>query len=177
MRKKKDTKEKILKCAKEMILTNEEDFSMRNIARKCNITQGTIYIHFQNKGELLANIMMDDWHMSLEKMDDLVQNCSSFSDGLVGIAEIIKQFAKPYQKVWDSYRTNEAYTSIKDPRHEDLVKQIEKFVEILIKRFTKTELSITKILSEVVLVCANQNIQRNELENLGKALIKEENHE
>lgn len=157
-----------------MIAEDNMDFSMRNIAKECKISQGTIYIHFKNKGELLASIMMDDWHVSLKKMEDLVTNCESFAKGLTGFAEIIRDFSKPYYKVWDSYKTNETYTSSKHFRHKELIDQIKAYVEVLTKRFLKNDYHITSILSEVVLGCATSNDSFKELENLAKAIMQED---
>lgn len=169
----KDTKEKILDCAKDLIKKDDIDFSMRNIAKICNITQGTIYIHFKNKNELLAYIMIDDWHKSLKKMDDLVNNCDSFSKGLVGLAKIIREFSKPYKKVWASYKDNLSYTTIKDERHKELIGEIKEYIDLLIKRFTKENLNISNILAETVLGSASSDVSLKELENLGKVIIKE----
>lgn len=79
----KDTKENILRCAKELIKNNSIDFSMRNIAKQLGITQGTIYVHFKNKNELLAYIMIDDWHKTLIKIDELVNTSDNFSISLI----------------------------------------------------------------------------------------------
>lgn len=174
MRTSKDTKNKILSCARKMIKNDNIDFSMRNIAKECNITQGTIYIHFKNKDELLAHIMIDDWHKSLLKMKKVVSTCDSYQKGLVGLAKIIREFSKSYWKVWDSYKTNATYTSSKKTRHKELIKEIKEYVKILNKRFLKDDINITNILSEIVLACGSDyEASLKELENLGRLIIKE----
>lgn len=173
MRDSDKTKQTILKCAKQMILDDKEDFSMRNIAKNCGITQGTIYVHFKDKGELLAHIIMDDWHKSLEKMDKLVNKCDSFSNGLYGLGKIIKDFSKPYYKVWNTYKNANSYKDSKQIRHKQLINQINKYVDILLNRFSKENLEITSLLSENILACSDDLVDIKQLKNLGKAIIKE----
>lgn len=173
MRKKnEEIKQRILDCAKSLI-KNNEDLSMRNIARMCDITQGTIYIYFKNKNELLAYIIIDDWHKSLDKIDNLVNTCDSFSKGLVGMSKLIKSFSKPYKNIWETYKTNIAYTESKDKRHKALIDEIKEYIDILLNRFTKKDLKISNILAEIVLACASDEKGLNELETLGKVIIKE----
>ncbi len=58
-----NTKEKILKSVEEIIQTDGiKDFSLRDIARKANISLGTLYYHYNSKDELvidLASLYLD----------------------------------------------------------------------------------------------------------------------
>lgn len=174
MRKKnEEIKQRILDCAKKLIKDNDADLSMRNIAKLCDITQGTIYIYFKNKNELLAYIIIEDWHKCLIKIDKLVKTCDSFQKGLVGIAKLIKEFSKPYKNIWETYKTNILYTSIKDKQHKALIDEIKEYIDILLKRFIKDDLKISNILAEIVLGCASDEKSFKELETLGKVIIKE----
>lgn len=170
-RKDKGTKEKILNCARELIKDGNSDFSMRQIAGLCNITQSTIYVHFKDKNELLYNIMIDDWMVNLEKMQEHVNTCKSFESGLVGLAKIIKEYAKPYKNIWQVYSVVIYYSDDTNNGSVVIIDRIKEFINILIKRFSKKKLNITNLLAEVVLGCASDRFSYKELENLAKEII------
>ena len=65
----KVSKEEILDTAKKILLDkNGETFSMRNIAKECGISAGTIYNYYPDKDTLMEEIMITDWDIALRKM-------------------------------------------------------------------------------------------------------------
>lgn len=58
-------------------------------------------------------------------------------------------------------------------RNKDLIKEIEKYIDILLKRFFKDKPDITNILAELVLgIGSSQDGDLKQLEALGDVIIK-----
>ena len=65
-----NVKEDICRTARQMLAEeNYADFSIRNVAVRCGIGMGTIYNYFSSKEEIVAEILLADWHVVLRRMD------------------------------------------------------------------------------------------------------------
>jgi AcrR family transcriptional regulator len=61
------SKAELIKCAKECLVNRGiEKFTLRAVAEKAGVTQGTVYYHFRTKEQLLLDIVQDicenSWH-------------------------------------------------------------------------------------------------------------------
>lgn len=171
-----NTKERILESAKKHLLhTSVEAFSMRNIARECSISPGTIYNHFPDKNALIASIMIEDWHKALTDMEQGVGQSVSFCDGLEKIYTAITVFASCYRKVWLGYKDTGNYVSIHGKRHRELVDEIDANTRKLLARYAdEKDLKISRILSETILTAAlHEEITLDELLAYGNYIVKE----
>ena len=172
----RDTKDKILESAKNRLLqTSVETFSMRNIARDCNISPGTIYNYFPDKNALIAAIMIEDWHKALSEMETGVNAAGSFSEGLEKIYNAITGFAGQYLKVWSGYQDTGNYVSIHGRRHRELIDEINRNTRKLLIRFADEDaLTISRLLSESILTTSlHEEITLNELLAYGNYIVKE----
>jgi len=172
----KDTKEKILESARKHLLsTSVDSFSMRNIARDCNISAGTIYNHYPDKNALIAAIMIEDWHKALKDMESGIEESGSFSEGIEKIYTAITSFAYRYRKVWSGYRDTGNYISIQSTRHLELINEINcNTRNLLMKYGSEQDLTISRLLSESILTAAlHEEITLDELLAYGNYIVKE----
>lgn len=111
---KQRTRELILTMAQELL---EEDgfvkISSKDIARKCNVSQGTIFLHFQTKDNLLNSILSSN----IEALEiELRSNCNpkdsmdnflrSYLDILVVYEGFLSRAYKDYSYLSESLRRN-----------------------------------------------------------------------
>lgn len=111
---KQRTRELILTMAQELL---EEDgfvkVSSKDIARKCNVSQGTIFLHFQTKDNLLNSILSSN----IEALEiELRSNCNpkdsmdnflrSYLDILVVYEGFLSRAYKDYSYLSESLRRN-----------------------------------------------------------------------
>ena len=151
-----NTREKILSAAKNQLLNHPaEEFSMREIAKACGISAGTIYNHFPDKDSLLAMIVVEDWHAALKQMDAAAEEAESLSQGLKGIFEALCSFVNQYRNMWLEYGMPQGFGSMRTKRHNELVKEIASCIRVLLVRFGPDE-NLDRILSECVLAAAVQ---------------------
>jgi len=133
---------KIIEGAKEKILMNAKKrlfekgylhLSLREVAKESGIATGTIYNYFANKDELIATIMLDDWLVTLDKMDKAVESVSNVADGVMEFCDIINEYYNIYTPIWGQPSVAAAAASEMQGRHKVLCRQIADRVELLVK--------------------------------------------
>ena len=94
--------DKIINCTKRMMLENQNDnFSLRMIAKECDIAVGTIYYYFENKEMLIAKIHLEDWKKAMAKIDEEFKSISSLKDGIMVIYSEILDYCNIYGEYWN----------------------------------------------------------------------------
>jgi AcrR family transcriptional regulator len=98
LRKKDDlTRQKILENGKKLLLANNlSTFSMRQIAKSCDIGLGTIYNYFDNKEMLAYQIINDDWDSGSALINDVVHSDKDLRTKLKSMYEIVEAFLSCY---------------------------------------------------------------------------------
>lgn len=84
MRSRDTNKESLVKqTAISMIVKNGlEAFSMKKLARACNISVATLYIYYEDRDDLILNIAMESGKLMSDAIIKNFDPCSSFEDGL-----------------------------------------------------------------------------------------------
>jgi len=96
-------KEAILHRAGELIDLGEYDkFSVRSIARDCEIAVGTLYNYFSSKDELLKAVIDTHWQAMLDEVDKKCGEATTITDGVCYICEGIRSFAEKHTEFWIS---------------------------------------------------------------------------
>ncbi len=133
---------KIIEGAREKILANAkhrlfekgyQHLSLREVAKESGIATGTIYNYFTNKDYLIANIMLEDWVVAVQKMDERVSAAKSVKEGVMGICQSIDGFCEIYASIWQQPSVAAAATPDLQHRHEFLIGQIGEKVSRLLK--------------------------------------------
>ena len=97
---KQETKLKILRAAGEVFLSQGINrTTTEQLARKCSIAHGTIFVHFKNKDELVCEVFISLLRVSAEQLEDLYDKGSSFENLIDTFFEYIQQ----NEKMFDIY--------------------------------------------------------------------------
>ena len=166
---------KIIEGAREKILTNAKrrlfekgylHLSLREVAKESGIATGTIYNYFANKDELIANIMLEDWLMTLDKMDKAIETAANVADGVMIFCDIIEAYYDIYTPIWGQPSVAAAAASEMQGRHKILCRQIADRIEKLIeKKGHAAPDKYSLLIAEMILAV------------LGKPEVKEQLHE
>lgn len=128
-------REKILENAKKRLFENGyQHLSLREVAKESGIATGTIYNYFANKDYLIASIMLEDWEITLKKIDQVIEGASNVKEGVLNICGAIDEFCEIYAPVWKQPSVAAAATPDIGYRHEFLVKQLMEKVDQLLER-------------------------------------------
>ena len=88
-RERENRKAVILKAARKLFF--EKGFkavTVESIARKAELSKGSIYLYFNSKEEIYAHILLSDIDKFHDRFSDLIQNPSSASEMLIRLANI-----------------------------------------------------------------------------------------
>ncbi|MBQ6223193.1 MAG: TetR/AcrR family transcriptional regulator [Solobacterium sp.] len=151
--------EEILDTAKRMLLDKDgEAFSMRNIAKECGISVGTIYNYYPDKDTLMEEIMIQDWNIALQKMSEVSENASDLVEGLSGIIEAMREFIMIYRHIWMKHGNVPGTFQLRDAYHNRLVREVSGSVRHLLERFgTERDISLDIIFTESILSSVTRN--------------------
>ncbi len=75
-----------------------EKINIREVAKKCNVSIGTIYNYYPSKGHLIMSIVSNFWHEAFMKIDKKLSNENNFFDGIAIIFELLRKNLKDYKK-------------------------------------------------------------------------------
>ena len=165
---------KIIVGVRESILENtkrqlfEEGYaniSLRKIANNCHIAVGTIYNYFPDKETILANILLEDWLLLLEDIDQTCHTSHSLIDGIFYVYKAIESYSLKYQKLFEEAS---GPMQMIQTRHKLLIQQLVQKLEILFSTLSKDTHGLLNVLAECILTCA---IQESITDDEFKALL------
>ncbi len=120
-----NAKEQILSVAKEELRNPEGgSFSMRTIAKKCNMAVGTLYNYFPDKINLIAGILLSEWNEEYQKAENLISSLSDVREILFTITQLILSFREKNNTVFFTYK-DESFGFYYVRLHGMFVDQIE----------------------------------------------------
>lgn len=171
---------KIIEGAREKILVNAkrrlfekgyQHLSLREVAKESGIATGTIYNYFANKDCLIANIMLEDWEVAVEKMEEYCNTANSVKEGVFGICQAMEEFCAIYTAVWQQPAVAAAATPDLEHRHQFLTGQIsEKVTGLLKAKGYGDKKQFTLLLSELILSSVGKVEVRQQLGELVEQL-------
>lgn len=149
-----DLRQKILLAARRRMTESESGgFNIRQLAVDLGVAAGTIFNYFSSKEELMASVMLEDWQLCLEKMDEAARKAPSPFDGFRQMEALIRAFSDPFRAVWRGYTRENPIPQY----HRMLIAQLSQPVGALLARFGRntggTELSV---LSEMLLASSQR---------------------
>ncbi|MCX7677612.1 MAG: TetR/AcrR family transcriptional regulator [Spirochaetes bacterium] len=99
----KNNRDKILKTARRLLLRyGYNGISIREIAKKANLTTGAIYFHFKNKREIYTTICNEAIDVLLTKFKEAIKKGKTVNQKLISIYDSYVEF----------YRTHPDYYNI-----------------------------------------------------------------
>ena len=158
---------------KKMFEEGYSALSLRNVAKECGIAVGTIYNYFENKDDLIASIMLEDWKSALDKMDRECRNIDNIQDGFISIYKAIEEFCMIYEMLWDQYALNKGSSKAVSSRHLMLQKQLtERVCQLLIRFGYEKDMDLSVLLAECVLISTlRKEISLHQFEKLIQRLF------
>lgn len=131
--------------------------SLRSVAKKCNLSVGTIYNHYDSKDHLIASIMMEDWFIALQRMEQGCQDAPTIAAGVRAIYEAVHTFSCIYAEVWAQFSSTSGAAKVVDSRHFMIREQLSKPLCVLLVRLSHEEdLRLVPLLSETILAAVMQ---------------------
>lgn len=155
---------------KTLISSNYYDFSIRNIAKKCNIATGTIYNYFKSKDELVLEIITDDWVKTLDLVDKLTTDDTELKTKLEKIYLSLQNFLDKYISVFYQISEQEGYKTKDMSRFSDIYLKMEMLLDNeKLKGHIHSPLSTKKlshlIISNFTYMCKTKYISFDEFYN------------
>lgn len=126
-------------------------FSLRPVAMDCGIAVGTIYHYFENKDDLIAAVMLEDWKCAMAQMEIHCQAATTLSDGLLSIYSAIDNFCRIYETIWSQ---SEDHISVKilNTRRFQLQMRLNQKIRELLQRFDRMEdFDLSLLLVQIIL--------------------------
>jgi AcrR family transcriptional regulator len=130
-----NVQEKILIEGRKILIEDGyKGLNIREIAKKCDIGTGTFYNYFSNKQELAIAIFQDDWHKSLELVEDLKTSKEPLKEKIRKIYFSLQGFLDNYISIF--------YEIVSAEKSEHSTKDKASHIQLVIK--TKEILDIEK---------------------------------
>ncbi len=121
-------KQQIIVAAKECIVTKGlPHFSIKDIAKQANLSTGVIYHYFENKDDLLIDVLKDAFSITEQLVQEKVNKASNYEDKINAYLETV---AKVPEENPDFYIILVNYLA-QAPYHQQLKIVIQRFFENL----------------------------------------------
>lgn len=147
--------EKILSKGRELLISEGYSaFSMRRLAKECNIAVGTIYNYVENKDDLAFKIALSDWQKSVIVIKRKVKTASDLAEAMSITTKEIRKFRESFKDLFFSYSSQYDAREKLTSYHPQFRDEVIEFIKPLIP--TSCPKRIIPILGELVLVCATK---------------------
>lgn len=155
--------ENILYEGKKMLMSkNYKSFNIRELAKICNISVGTIYNNFSTKEDLVNAIFLKDWKKSLKKIENVNDSFETLKEKLYQVYIEMNNFVSTYISIF--YEISIVKKSHDCPRHlESLFNVIKNIVIFERSKGTITsnlndDKITTFILNNFLILCKDDSI-------------------
>ena len=134
-RERENRKNAILKSARKLFF--EKGFkpvTVESIARKAELSKGSIYLYYNSKEEIYTQILLNDIDKFHKSISDLLQNPSSASESLVKLANIYVDFFLNDRELFRILMTFMLHTSdmhLPEDLNDHIVKTTNKTIGII----------------------------------------------
>lgn len=147
-------------------------FSMRKVAKDCDIAVGTIYNYFSNKDELIASIAASDWYSVEKEIEERIDENAGFSENILVIYKAIKSFRKTYSASFMSYASQVNSKNAIESYHPFLRSSISKYIDKVLSDCDEEKRNSLVILSsELVITCAtHDDIKEDDIKKFFNAI-------
>ena len=120
-------RQRIVETARQILLERGyEELSIREVAKECHLSVGTIYNYFTTKHDLIVHIMVEHWDNYLRKVTMIDHTETDIFVKLRQMYEQMCLFINTFQGVWVKANLDhrEAHTKDKLQKHRDYVEKL-----------------------------------------------------
>ncbi len=155
-----ELREKLLAAARKRMLHNPPiPFTMRELSKDCGAALGTAYNYFSSREELMATVMLADWHLSVKAMNSAVDKSDNILDAVHGIYDAIHGFYTLYEPTFKSYTKQTNPTQMLKDNHRKVVDQVQIPMDRAVTRFDcKFDEHLPMILSEALIYASHEEL-------------------
>lgn len=96
-----EARDNLLAEAKKMLIEyGYNQLNIRTLVKNCNISIGTFYNNFNSKGDLVINILNNDWNEILTTIDNISPVQLPFREKLESIYSSVHDFFRNYKNIF-----------------------------------------------------------------------------
>lgn len=130
--------------------------SIRALASRCEVATGTIYNYFKSKDDLVAQIIMVDWHAAVAAIACAADEADNLPAGLSRMYGALDAFVQRYRSTWEAFAQSGGASSPLVTNHRLLRDQLTEPIARLTSRCCSDLLPLAPLLAETLLICAVQ---------------------
>lgn len=140
--------QKILASARTLLLKQgAEALTIRAVAAQCGVAVGTVYHYYEDKAQLMAHVMLEDWKTVLQQTEGALDEAQSIPEALYAIWRGLNAFVNRYRGVWAKERQPQGRIY-----HPKLIEQIGALVTRALQKFAlEAEAQVPAFLAENLL--------------------------
>lgn len=132
-------RENLLQEAKKQVMElGYSAMTIRSVAGACGVGVGTVYNYFPSKDNLVANFMLEDWQVCLDKMWVCCKE-SNPEKVLQGVYEVLRSFVEKYTALFEDENAGAGFATSFPQRHKMLRNQLAEPMEELCRMQTKAD--------------------------------------
>ena len=128
-------KNTILKAARKLFFEKGFKYvTVENIAKKAELSKGSVYLHFKSKDEIYSRILLNDIDKFHEKISDLLSNEACARDVLFRLADIyIDFFLKDRElfRILMKFMLNVNHRNLPDEIRDHLIKTTNRSADVI----------------------------------------------
>lgn len=134
-RERENRKNVILKAARKLFL--EKGFktvTVESIARKAELSKGSIYLYYNSKEEIYTQILLSDIDKFHNHIADLLQNPSNASEALVRLADIYVDFflnERELFRILMTFMLHTTYMNLPQDLNKQIIKTTNRTIGII----------------------------------------------
>ena len=98
-----ELRKQFLEAARNQVLVQDRDFTVRQIASDCGVSAGTLYNYFPSKEALIGAVMMEDWMLCRERMAQASEGKEDILEALRAVEAALRSFTDRYRSVFSRY--------------------------------------------------------------------------
>jgi AcrR family transcriptional regulator len=134
-RERENRKTAILKAARRLFLERGfKTVTVDSIAKKAELSKGSIYLYYNSKEEIYAHILLSDIDKFHDRISDLLQNPTSASEMLIRLANIYVDFFLNDRELFRILMTFMLHTTdmnLPDNLNNQIIKTTNKTINII----------------------------------------------
>jgi len=134
-REKDNRKNAILKAARKLFFDKGfKHVTVESIAKKAELSKGSVYLYFQSKEEIYTQILLNDIDKFHKAIDGLIREGQSASEAIMSLANIYAGFFlndRELFRIMMNYMLNISHMNLPEDLDQQLVKATNKSVGII----------------------------------------------